>query len=187
VSIPPDPRPLLGEPLAIDLLNTRWGGVPAPNDLFTRPRGLEIWLAGNDLTSRAQADEPTLAALLQARDALAEAVVGSAVPSSPERLDAVLGHGRIRRTAAPDGPADTVEVDDPAWLPAWLAVDDYLSLLVRGPFRIRQCAHESCVLRFFDTSQNGRRRWCSMAGCGNRAKASRHYAQQHPGRRDAVS
>jgi predicted RNA-binding Zn ribbon-like protein len=33
------------------------------------------------------------------------------------------------------------------------------------------------VLHFFDVSKNGTRRWCSMSGCGNRAKARRHYAR----------
>jgi predicted RNA-binding Zn ribbon-like protein len=46
-----------------------------------------------------------------------------------------------------------------------------------APDRIRVCAHEACVLHFFDTSRNGTRRWCSMAACGNRAKAFRHYAR----------
>jgi predicted RNA-binding Zn ribbon-like protein len=69
-------------------------------------------------------------------------------------------------------------VADPAWLPARLAADDCLRLLARDPRRIRECVHENCILTFFDTSQNGRRRWCSMALCGNRAKAARHYAQQ---------
>jgi predicted RNA-binding Zn ribbon-like protein len=50
-------------------------------------------------------------------------------------------------------------------------------LLGTAPDRIRSCAHDSCVLHFFDTSRNGTRRWCSMATCGNRAKASRHYAR----------
>jgi predicted RNA-binding Zn ribbon-like protein len=27
---------------------------------------------------------------------------------------------------------------------------------------------------FFDNTKNGRRRWCDMATCGNRAKAARH-------------
>ncbi|WP_232524335.1 ABATE domain-containing protein [Nocardiopsis gilva] len=38
-----DPRPLVGEPLALDLLNTRWfrGGS---HDLLERPAGLRIWL-----------------------------------------------------------------------------------------------------------------------------------------------
>ena len=44
--------------------------------------------------------------------------------------------------------------------------------------RIRQCGSQRCVLWFLDTSKNGRRRWCSMATCGNRAKAARHYQKQ---------
>ncbi|WP_245997945.1 CGNR zinc finger domain-containing protein [Nocardia pseudobrasiliensis] len=28
---------------------------------------------------------------------------------------------------------------------------------------------------YLDPSPSGRRRWCSMATCGNRAKARRHY------------
>ncbi|MBK3630046.1 CGNR zinc finger domain-containing protein [Streptomyces sp. MBT49] len=50
-------------------------------------------------------------------------------------------------------------------------------VLSAAPDRIRGCAQETCVLHFFDTSRNGTRRWCSMAVCGNRAKASRHYAR----------
>ncbi|MDG4897756.1 CGNR zinc finger domain-containing protein [Mesorhizobium sp. WSM4976] len=38
---------------------------------------------------------------------------------------------------------------------------------------IRQC--ETCSWLFLDTSATKRRRWCSMAVCGNRAKAQRHY------------
>jgi predicted RNA-binding Zn ribbon-like protein len=41
--------------------------------------------------------------------------------------------------------------------------------------RIRACAGHDCVLHFYDASRAGRRQWCSMAGCGNRAKARRHY------------
>lgn len=40
---------------------------------------------------------------------------------------------------------------------------------------IRVCADERCGWLFLDTS--GRRRWCEMAVCGNRAKA-RRYAQR---------
>ena len=40
--------------------------------------------------------------------------------------------------------------------------------------RVRICASETCSARFYDRSRNGRRRWCSMQGCGNVAKARRH-------------
>ena len=38
--------------------------------------------------------------------------------------------------------------------------------------RIRQCEGETCALLFLDTSRSGDRRWCSMAGCGNKAKVA---------------
>ncbi|MBF9068228.1 CGNR zinc finger domain-containing protein [Streptacidiphilus fuscans] len=170
-----DPRPLRGEPISLDLLNTRWRG----DQLFHDPDGLAIWLASNGLTDRAPDSEATLGALLRTRDALLALRTDPDNPDAADALNAVLAHGRIRRVLGPDGlPHDEPDVTDPTWLPAWLAADDYLRLLARDPGRIRECVHENCILTFFDTSQNGRRRWCDMARCGNRAKAARHYAQQ---------
>jgi predicted RNA-binding Zn ribbon-like protein len=40
--------------------------------------------------------------------------------------------------------------------------------------RIRICANDTCRWIFYDESRAGRRRWCDMATCGNRAKARRH-------------
>jgi predicted RNA-binding Zn ribbon-like protein len=37
---------------------------------------------------------------------------------------------------------------------------------------LRRCARPECVLYFFDASRTGRRRWCSMAVCGNRMKVA---------------
>src|SRR3954452_21491700 len=44
--------------------------------------------------------------------------------------------------------------------------------------RIRACANETCQWLFYDESRTGRRRWCDMATCGNRAKARRHRQRQ---------
>lgn len=41
---------------------------------------------------------------------------------------------------------------------------------------IRKCANPACVLYFQDFA--GRRRWCSMAICGNRAKVAAHARRQ---------
>lgn len=41
--------------------------------------------------------------------------------------------------------------------------------------RVRQCAGKECRWLFMDTTRNHSRRWCTMAVCGNRAKAERHY------------
>jgi predicted RNA-binding Zn ribbon-like protein len=49
------------------------------------------------------------------------------------------------------------------------------------PANVRKCENEKCVLYFYDTSKNHRRRWCSMAACGNRAKASAFYSRKKKG------
>jgi predicted RNA-binding Zn ribbon-like protein len=40
--------------------------------------------------------------------------------------------------------------------------------------RVHVCAGAGCEFLFLDKSRTHRRRWCSMAVCGNRAKARRH-------------
>ncbi|RDI42529.1 CGNR zinc finger domain-containing protein [Nocardia mexicana] len=169
-----DPRPHVGEPLAVDLLNTRWMAAGAAQDLLTDVAGLRCWLATNELTGRCPADERTLRALVSARAAIERVVHGG----SAEDLNRILDHGRIRRTLTADGPADEPDVPKPEWLPAWLAADNLLRLVAETPGRIKQCAHPQCVLYFYDTSKNGARRWHSMTTCGNRAKAARHYARK---------
>jgi predicted RNA-binding Zn ribbon-like protein len=52
-------------------------------------------------------------------------------------------------------------------------------LIAEGPRApIRKCANPDCGLFFYDDSRTGRRRWCSMAVCGNRAKVAAHYRRE---------
>ncbi|MFG3494151.1 CGNR zinc finger domain-containing protein [Streptomyces sp. NPDC047928] len=173
----PDPRPLIGEPVSLDLLNTRWIDDGVPHDLLTDTDGLAVWLTSAGLAARFTADAPALEHTRAAREAIAAVVDAPGDPDGTALLNAVLDRGRIRATLTPGGPGEEPEFPDPSWGPAWTAARDYLDLLRTAPDRIRACAHEACVLHFFDTSRNGTRRWCSMAACGNRAKASRHYAR----------
>ncbi|WP_096188774.1 CGNR zinc finger domain-containing protein [Evansella halocellulosilytica] len=41
--------------------------------------------------------------------------------------------------------------------------------------RVKKCEGDPCGWLFLDTTRNRSRRWCSMADCGNRAKAKRFY------------
>ena len=43
--------------------------------------------------------------------------------------------------------------------------------------RLRVCADDGCGWLFIDRSPAGRRRWCDMRTCGNRAKVARHRAR----------
>ena len=43
--------------------------------------------------------------------------------------------------------------------------------------RLRVCADDTCRWLFVDRSPAGRRRWCDMRTCGNRAKVARHRAR----------
>ena len=42
---------------------------------------------------------------------------------------------------------------------------------------VRKCEGPTCTLWFVDVSKGHARRWCSMAVCGNRAKAAAHRAR----------
>jgi predicted RNA-binding Zn ribbon-like protein len=42
---------------------------------------------------------------------------------------------------------------------------------------IRSCENDACTLMFYDRTKGHARRWCSMAACGNRAKAAAHRAR----------
>jgi predicted RNA-binding Zn ribbon-like protein len=60
-------------------------------------------------------------------------------------------------------------------------VESAADALVQGELaRVRRCADPRCPRVFFDSTRNGRRRWCDMSVCGNRAKAARFRAQHQP-------
>lgn len=53
------------------------------------------------------------------------------------------------------------------------------SLLVEADFgTVRKCECDECTLLFHDCTKSHRRRWCSMALCGNRMKVAAYRARQ---------
>jgi len=55
------------------------------------------------------------------------------------------------------------------------AVLTWDALARNKPGRLRPCANDECRLFLLDRSKANAARWCSMAVCGNRIKARRHY------------
>ncbi len=72
---------------------------------------------------------------------------------------------------------EDVSLDDPLWRILWAVAD--LLTSDRLP-QVKVCEGDDCGWMFLDTSRNQARRWCSMADCGNRAKANRYY-KRHKG------
>jgi CGNR zinc finger len=54
------------------------------------------------------------------------------------------------------------------------------------PERLRPCANDECRLFLIDRSTANRARWCSMALCGNRLKARRHYQRTRDNTRTEI-
>ena len=44
--------------------------------------------------------------------------------------------------------------------------------------KVRKCENPNCTMLFADNKRGPRRRWCSMAVCGNRMKVAAHRARR---------
>jgi predicted RNA-binding Zn ribbon-like protein len=62
---------------------------------------------------------------------------------------------------------------------ATLARDAVGLLIEPQTSRIKECERPDCSLLFFDDSQAGRRRWCSMDRCGNLVKIAGYRQRSH--------
>ncbi|MEU9375604.1 CGNR zinc finger domain-containing protein [Streptomyces sp. NPDC048255] len=175
--------PLTGEPLALDLLNTR----PATGDLVGGPAGLADWLAAQAgrLTPVAAVGPAEVAAALAvreaARPALEAARRGERPPADALRalnaaLAAAPSHRELVWSAGAGLTAESRREAGPARrLAAELA--EAVAELLTAPrvTEVRSCEAEDCVLLFLPA--HPRRRWCVASACGNRARVARYYAR----------
>jgi Conserved protein containing a Zn-ribbon-like motif, possibly RNA-binding len=99
-----------------------------------------------------------------------------------DRINDVFKQGgrfvELRRTA--DGFTKRLDIDltDAKKILVPIA-ESFVDLLCYGNLDyLRKCENPQCVLYFYDTTKNHRRRWCSMAVCGNRAKANKFYQKK---------
>lgn len=176
------PVPPIGEPLALDLVNTR----PTVGDLLATPDDLRAWWALQaDRLPEAVPEEVTaadLAAVQAVREHTARALARVRRCEEPPVAD-VAGLNQAQRAApaiselAWDGSAATAtrrrDGSPGRRLAAWLAEAAAELLADPGVTKIRECEADDCVLLFLPA--HPRRRWCSPARCGNRVRVARHY------------
>jgi predicted RNA-binding Zn ribbon-like protein len=117
------------------------------------------------------------AATAEAREVLQAIVRGDA---RVEALAPLLEGVRRRPAVTADGVEWTVEVPSARRL-ATGAVLAWDQVHRTSPGRLRPCENPECALFLVDHSKPNKARWCSMAVCGNRMKARRHYERTRSG------
>ena len=121
----------------------------------------------------------------QVRAALRAVVDATAAGATPDRVAVTILNAVLASRIVPvlDVRPDGVRLGhrhlgDPVDGALARIVEPIVEELAGGrPERFRVCANETCREAFFDSSSTGRRRWCEMRTCGNRAKAARHRAR----------
>ncbi|MFG1818111.1 CGNR zinc finger domain-containing protein [Kribbella sp. NPDC049174] len=185
------PKPVGADPV-LDFVNTRadWTVRARPRtEWLTSYEAFLIWTSYVGLLPPATvfrlieqaSGKPTEAArrlhtALEFRADLYDVLTGQTTGGSFEGAARVIEKASGRRQLVPADEGASWELPEDLAQPL-----DQVALLAgelfTGPSRahVRLCPGESCGWLFLD--QRGRRRWCSMATCGNRAKVRAHAAR----------
>lgn len=160
-----------GGHVALDLAATLGGRrKPEPRELLATPADLDRWLLSSGLASgrpRSTTEDVELARGL--REAIYAIASGTGTRADRDRLNAVAALPAARPRLSPSGKLQ--RQGEARELLATIAREAVELLGTAARERIRVCEGEGCSILFLDLSRSGGRRWCSMSGCGNRAKA----------------
>ena len=185
------PGPMLGEPLPLELANTRYLTRGQPRDGLASVALLEAWLtrvrsqlriplADEDLTTISEAH---LSAARDLRDCIHSLAATSARGSRPDAgaLDRLNRHIRaaplwteLRWDTEPRAQLCSHAAPITATIGEIAADTVELFSGLRAP-HIQPCASPNCILYY--VKDHARREWCSTA-CGNRVRATRHYQRR---------
>jgi len=155
------------EGLLLALLNSTPVVDGVPTDDFADRAKARAWLAG----AGGLGTEPELRQVLEVRQALQGVVRGE---QPPDVLAPAL-QGVTYLPAMKAGQITWTLNVSPERELAVRAVLAWDALVRHSPGRLRPCANDECRLFLIDHSKANAARWCSMAVCGNRLKARRHY------------
>ncbi len=193
---------LVGGAPALDFVNTSSGrGGPQHREHLVTAGDLLAWARHAGLLGGAKARPlpaglaaPESAAVLAEALALRETIhavarsLAAGTPPSAAALDDLARRHATTLLSArlvPDGGgfhwAWDARAEPAAALLGPLALSAVGLLLQQDAARIRRCDGEHCGWLFLDRSRNGRRRWCEMSVCGNRAKQQALRARRQGG------
>jgi predicted RNA-binding Zn ribbon-like protein len=182
----PSEAPMLGDHLAMDLLNTEAMVDGQTVDYWRSGEDVLGWMARHGIVP-ADGDGPLDLEALLARGRTLRTLVrqlieqrkqGSVGDTAPiAALDAYLRAYVSAPHLARDSEGGLTLTRqaraEPVASMLGLLAEATAQLLVDGDFDlVKQCQHPECVLWFYDRTKAHKRRWCSMALCGNRHKAA---------------
>jgi predicted RNA-binding Zn ribbon-like protein len=163
---PPD------EAFLLALLNTTPMIDGTRTDLLAHPDQARTWLAEQ---TGEQHPEEDIAVLRATRDTLQALVHEHADPTA---LTPALTDVSYRPVPTNTGITWSL-ITPPAHAVAARAALTWNALQRTSPGRLRPCENtDECTLFLIDHSKSNSARWCSMASCGNRMKARRHYERR---------
>jgi predicted RNA-binding Zn ribbon-like protein len=143
------------------------------------PNTLQAWLVARGLLDGSQTvDESDLKHAIAVREAMRGVVGGNSghpvYPVDLATLNEAAGASRLRMRFGAGGAA-RLEPEAPGAVGAIgrLVAALYSAMQDEAWERLKLCSDDDCRWVFFDRSKNYSSRWCSMASCGNRAKARR--------------
>ena len=164
--------------------------IEAGSDELSSPSALTRWLMARDLIGprQGQATEADLRQAIAMREALREVLLAHVGRQLPARapvshLRSVAASLAIRLEIGDDGSVRPVADGQAgaAGLAALLLIAAEAAT-DRTWRRLKVCSADDCRWAFYDRSPTKSGCWCSMAGCGSRAK-SRAYRQRAAARR----
>jgi predicted RNA-binding Zn ribbon-like protein len=170
---------------AVDFLNTEWPNATGKEDFFETdedvfawlrqarlaPEGVTVVRPSGSLLHAARALRNTIRTLIESRKAGKQADLSD----MNAFLAAARNHPRLSWTKSRSIAMETIRPADTAEQVLAPVALKAAELFSRADFRrVRRCDDPTCVHWFYDQTRPGRRRWCSMATCGNRLKVKRY-------------
>ncbi len=183
------PEPDRDTELFVEFVNTGQFRRGEPVDHLPDGAALTAWLGEHELcgarSSVAEAERalPAFRRLRTVIDQVTERLASGREPSRAHvrAINEFLREGTHYHElrSAPDGSHFTMghAGDDFAQARASIAGSLAHYVADHDLRRLRVCANDGCRWRFIDRSPAGRRVWCDMRTCGNRAKVARHRAR----------